>query len=81
MRSFSHSNIKDCFVKPSYSAYDSSLEQHNTLAYSFSMQVSEDEKVFPKNRRYNGLRQENGLWIKWIPSPALAKWKSTPIDS
>jgi len=68
-------------VKPSYSICDSTFEQLNTPASSFSRQMDKNDVVFPKNRRYNGLRQENGLWIKWIPSPALAKWKSTPIDS
>ena len=67
-------------MKPSYSAYDSTCEQVNTPAYSFLMQVDKNEMVFTKNRRYNGLRHENGLWVKWVPSPALAKWKSTPMD-
>ena len=56
-------------------------ESVTTLDYPLVRQDYAESVVFPKNRRYNGLRQENGLWIKWIPSPALAKWKSTPLDS
>jgi hypothetical protein len=48
--------------------------------------TTNDEKIqetpkFPKNRRYSGLRHENGMWIQWIPSPALAKWKTKPLDA
>ncbi len=67
-------------MKPPYSPYDRAYENPRTPAYSFSMHVQENDMIFPKNRRYNGLRQENGLWIKWIPSPALAKWKSRPLE-
>ncbi|XVJ51247.1 MAG: hypothetical protein HEQ32_03840 [Vampirovibrio sp.] len=42
-----------------------------------STSVQESKKPF-KNRRYAGLRYENGVWIQWIPSPALAKWKTSP---
>ena len=68
-------------MKPSYLAYDSTYEALHSPEYSFSVQVAENDVRFSRNRRYNGLRQENGLWIKWIPSPALAKRKSSPMDT
>jgi hypothetical protein len=68
-------------VKPAYSNADASFGESPSPAYSFSLPVDSTAMVFPKNRRYHGLRLENGLWIKWVPSPALAKWKSTPMET
>ena len=55
----------------------------HTLQTDFNINETETPAFpkFPKNRRYSGLRNENGMWIQWIPSPVLAKWKTKPLDS
>ena len=68
-------------MKPAYSNAEAPCQERPTPAYSFSLPVEAEEGLPTKNRRYRGLRLENGLWIKWVPSPALAQWKSTSLET